>query len=408
MRKSLFTSECVSVGHPDRLCDTVANHILDECLRRDPNAHVGIEILVTKNHMVVSGEITLKGETPDYESIARSAVDAIGYNDPNLGFDAHTFEFINLINTQSPDIAQGVNLSEESIGAGDQGIMFGYACDETDAYLPKTATLANALMYRYQEICPMYSDILSPDAKSQVTIDYDDNNIDTIVIAASHKEGKEDEVKNIIHLQVIYPVISAFAQIPYEQVSYFLSNQNTKVFVNTTGKFVVCGPASDAGVVGRKLVVDSYGGAAPIGGGCTNGKDPSKVDASAARAARHAAINVVASGLCSDCLIQLSYAIGVPKPVSINVVCENLVFGVTNDDIASWLNTNYDFSVASIVKNLELNKPVYSELTYTGQFGLNSLLFSTLSEGHNVVVPSWEKLNLVEKLKEDFSDYLDD
>lgn len=405
MRKSIFTSECVSIGHPDRLCDTVANRILDECLKQDPQAHVGLEMLVTKNHMTLSGEVSLKGDVPNYEKIARETVEAIGYNDASYNFDSKTFEFVNRVNTQSPDIAQGVNLSNE-IGAGDQGIMFGYATNETDAYLPVTAFVANALMYRYQEVYSENLDTLSPDAKSQVTYDYVTKEFDTIVIAASHKKGCEELAKALVFNQVIVPVLAAFKGISVNEAQNFIAKSGIKVYINNTGKFEICGPASDAGVVGRKLVVDSYGGAAPIGGGCTNGKDPSKVDASAARAARHAALNIVASGLCSECLIQLSYAIGKAEPVSICAECEDLVPGVTNEDIEEWLSYNYDFSVQSIVKNLQLDKPVYGSLTYTGQFGQNSALFSQLSKGHNVEIPSWERFDLVEDLKEDFAKYL--
>lgn len=404
-RTGLFTSESVSIGHPDRLCDTIVNTITTTILDQDPNARVGLEAMVTKNLLVLSGEVSFKGRPVPYESIARQVVAEIGYTEEQLGFDSSTFNFINMVNKQSPDIAQGVNQSEDDsvIGAGDQGIMFGYATSETDAYLPLTALIANALTFYYQEVRSMNPHILSPDAKSQVTYNYDRRVIDTIVIAASHKESVSDEVlQNLIMNDVILPVLSKVYGMEPEFVEAKLKNDGTRILINTTGRFVVCGPASDAGLVGRKLVVDSYGGAAPIGGGNTNGKDPSKVDTSAARAARHAALNIVAAGLCSECLIQLSYAIGKADPVSIRVEAQGLRDGITERDLEDWLTNNYDFSVAGIIRNLKLKRQDYSRVTLAGQFGANSAVFQN-SEVYRVIPPSWETPNLVGKLRRDFN-----
>lgn len=404
-RTGLFTSESVSVGHPDRMCDTIVNAITTEILNQDPNARIGLEAMVTKNLLVLSGEVSYIGKPIPYESIAREIVTAIGYTEESLGFNSSTLNFINMVNKQSPDIAQGVNQSEDDsvIGAGDQGIMFGYAIAETDAYLPITALLANALTFYYQEARAVNPHLLSPDAKSQVTYNYDKKVIDTIVIAASHKEDvSEEDLRKLIMSEVVIPVISKAYGIEPQSAEEKLERDGTKILINTTGRFVICGPASDAGLVGRKLVVDSYGGAAPIGGGNTNGKDPSKVDTSAARAARHAALNFVAAGLCSECLIQLSYAIGKANPVSIKVEASGLIDGVSDSDLEDWLNKNYDFSVAGIINNLQLKRQDYSRLTLTGQFGARSSLFEG-SSVYRIIPPSWEMPNLVNSIRKDFN-----
>lgn len=395
MKKGFFTSEAISQGHPDRLCDTVANTILSEALAQDPNAKVGLEALATKNFFALSGEVTLQGNPLSYEDITRDVIRQIGYDRDDYGFNYRTVDFLDRVNSQSPDIALGVIKGNET-NAGDQGIMFGYASNEHESGLPLSAIAANALMFRYQEVQNENRHILSPDAKSQVTVDYTGEHprISTIIIAASHKEEVSDlQVRELIITEVVNPVLAHLG------IDDFCLNN---LHVNTTGRFVVCGPASDAGVVGRKLVVDSYGGHAPIGGGCTNGKDPSKVDASAARAARHAALNLVKAGVCSECLIQLSYAIGKQFPISINVEASNLREGLTEDSISEWLFKHYDFSVDGMIKNLNLKTQDYSRLTYAGQFGTNCNLFKDLALATYIKAPSWEQANLVPEIKEFF------
>ena len=390
MDKILFTSESVSLGHPDRLCDTIGNAILTEILKHDKNAHVGIEALATKNFLVLSGEVS-STFTPDYEGIARRVVKEIGYTKPEYGFCYDTFQFINKINTQSPDIAQGVNRENGVIGAGDQGIIFGFATNETEHFYPLAATIANALTTAYQDYIKKDSNF-RPDAKSQVTINYTTGEIDTIVFAASHNESASQEfVARTIKENVIIPVLKDLVNPD--------SYKNTKFFINATGKFVICGPEGDAGVIGRKLVVDSYGGYAKIGGGCTNAKDPSKVDASAARAARHAAKNLVAAGIAQVATIQLAYAIGVAQPVSIAVDTEST--GIIPDEkIAAILGEIYDFSPAAIIKNLHLTETNYEAITSTGQFGQAA---SVVKDGDNdLYFYPWEDLNLVEDFKKAF------
>jgi len=385
----LFTSESVSQGHPDRLCDTIGNTILTEILKRDKKAHVGIEALATKNFFVLSGEVS-STYTPDYEGIARTVAKDIGYNKPGLGFNGGDFVFINKVNTQSPDIAQGVNLKDGVIGAGDQGIIFGFACDETPEYYPLAATIANALTTRYQEYIEGDPN-LRPDAKSQVTINYTTGKVVTIVFAASHiEEASQEYVRKVVKENVIIPVLNKLVGPD--------AYKGAKLIINSTGKFSICGPAGDAGVIGRKLVVDSYGGYAPLGGGCTNAKDPSKVDASAARAARHAAKNLVAAGICKRVEIQLAYAIGVAAPVSISVDTKGT--GITSDEtIAGILSEVYNFEPAAIIKNLHLVETDYSVITRTGQFGVPASRDSRTG----LYLYPWEELNLVDDFKKAFA-----
>lgn len=387
----LFTSESVSQGHPDRLCDTIVNTLLTVILQQDPKAHVGLEALVTENFLVLSGEVS-SSYTPDYEGICREVVKEIGYTKPEYGFCYNTFTFINKVNTQSPDIAQGVNLSETEVGAGDQGIIFGYASNESDNLYPLAAHLANAMTTRYQDFFKGDNNF-RPDAKSQVTVNYTTGTIDTVVFSASHEETASSEyVKKTVIDNIILPVLRE----NLDEEAF----KNTKFLINTTGKFVICGPKGDAGVVGRKLVVDSYGGYAKIGGGCTNGKDPSKVDASAARAARHAAKNLVAAGVCDECEIQLAYAIGVAEPVSISVNTFGTAKGVTDEEIAGLLDKVYDFSPAAIIKNLHLAETDYSVITRTGQFGQNSSIVE--KSNRTVYLYPWEGLDYVEFFKSAF------
>lgn len=386
----LFTSESVSLGHPDRMADTIGNAILTDILKHDKHAHVGIEALLTKNFLVLSGEVS-SSYYPDYEKIARETVKEIGYTKPEYGFCYNTFQFINKVNSQSPDIAQGVNRANGVIGAGDQGIIFGYAVEETEHLYPLAATIANTLTTRYQEFIKGDANF-RPDAKSQVTINYSKGYIDTIVFAASHNESVSSEyIEKTVKENVIYPVL--------EELVEASAIKDVKILINATGKFVICGPEGDAGVIGRKLVVDSYGGYAKIGGGCTNAKDPSKVDASAARAARHAAKNLVAAGICECCEIQLSYAIGVAKPVSISV--DTFGTGSLSDvEIAEILSKNYDFSPAAIIKNLHLTETDYKIITSTGQFG--QVASTKVVDGETVYLYPWEELNLVEDFKKVF------
>lgn len=384
----LFTSESVALGHPDRMCDTIGNAILTEILKNDKNAHVGLEALVTKDFLLLSGEVS-SSFYPDYEAIAREVVRNIGYSKPGVGFSASDFVFINKVSTQSPDIAQGVNLGANEIGAGDQGIIFGYACDETPEFYPLAAFIANALTARYQEYIKEDPNF-RPDAKSQVTVNYSTGKIVTVVFAASHIEQASQEfVKRTIKDNVIIPVL--------DEIVGKDRYKGAKLIINSTGKFVICGPASDAGVIGRKLVVDSYGGYAPLGGGCTNAKDPTKVDASAARAARHAAKNLVAAGICKKATIQIAYAIGVAAPVSVSVNTEGT--GILPDsDIAEILAKTYSFEPAKIIENLHLLETDYSVITKTGQFGVKAFF----DEKTGLYNYPWEALDFVEIFKDAF------
>lgn len=390
-----MTSESVSIGHPDRLADNISNAILTDLLKHDAGSHVGLEVFLANDVVILGGEVSTQ-HVCDYEGIAREVIFNTGYNDDAIGYNGYKVAVENHINRQSHDIAIGVNRGEGVIGAGDQGIMFGYATNETKEFYPLAATIANKLILRYQEYLKTFYATrntgnvtfpnLRPDAKAQVTIDYTTHKIDTIVFSASHvAEVDIDFVRKEIVDNIFAPVLTEYAE---------MVDGNTKYLINPTGRFVKCGPVADAGLTGRKLVVDSYGGYANIGGGNTNGKDPSKVDMSAARAARHAAKNLVAAGIADEITIQLSYAIGVAEPVSIKVDAVGSDF--SNEEIAEKLAKIYDFTPAGIIEKLQLTKTDYTTVCYYNQF------CGTPGSKNGLALFPWEELNLVETFKAAF------
>ncbi len=389
MAHYLFTSESVTEGHPDKMCDQISDAVLDEILRQDPKAHVACEVTAAAGIINIMGEISTKAEI-NVEKTARDVINSIGYNSPESGFDGNTCKIRSFINTQSPDIAMGVNKSFEyrdgeedklnRTGAGDQGIMFGYACDETPELMPLPISLAHKLAKHLAKVRKNNTlPYLRPDGKTQVTVEYDENNkpvrIDTVLISTQHSEDADiDTIRADLKKYVIEPVI------PKK-----LLDDNTKILVNPTGRFVIGGPAGDTGLTGRKIIVDTYGGYSRHGGGAFSGKDPTKVDRSAAYAARYAAKNIVAAKLASKCEIQLSYAIGVAKPVS--VMIDTFGTGVVSDEIlAKAVDTVFDLRPAAIIKNLELDKPIYRQLAAYGHMGREDLDVS------------WEKTDKTEEL----------
>ncbi|MBE6424298.1 methionine adenosyltransferase [Succinivibrio dextrinosolvens] len=376
----LFTSESVSEGHPDKICDQVSDAILDAILEQDKTAHVACETLVKTGLILVAGEVTTTANV-DFEAVARKTVCDIGYNNSEVGFDGHNCAFLNALGKQSPDINQGVSRSlPEDQGAGDQGLMFGYATDETPQFMPAAITYAHELM-KLQAKLRKYGTIswLRPDAKSQVTIAYKEDGsidyVDTIVLSTQHNEDVSQEtVHEAVYDEIIKKVIPA---------EYL--RKETKIFINPTGRFVIGGPVGDAGVTGRKIIVDTYGGAARHGGGAFSGKDPSKVDRSAAYAARHVAKNIVAAGLAHKAEVQVSYAIGVAQPVSISVN----TFGtgkIDDNKIAEIIPHVFDLRPYGLIKDLDLLRPIYQKTASYGHFGRDGF--------------SWEELDKVDALKQ--------
>ena len=376
----LFTSESVSEGHPDKICDQVSDAILDAILEQDKSAHVACETLVKTGLILVAGEVTTTANV-DFEAVARKTVCDIGYNNSEVGFDGHYCAFLNALGKQSPDINQGVSRTlPEDQGAGDQGLMFGYATDETPQFMPAAITYAHELM-KLQAKLRKYGTIswLRPDAKSQVTIAYKDDGsidyVDTIVLSTQHHEDVSQEtVHEAVYEEIIKKVI------PAEYLK-----KETKIFINPTGRFVIGGPVGDAGVTGRKIIVDTYGGAARHGGGAFSGKDPSKVDRSAAYAARHVAKNIVAAGLAHKAEVQVSYAIGVAQPVSIAVN----TFGtgkIDDNKIAEIVPHVFDLRPYGLIKDLDLIRPIYQKTATYGHFGRDGF--------------SWEELDKVDALKQ--------
>ena len=366
MSEYLFTSESVSEGHPDKVADQISDAILDAIFAQDPKARVAAETLVATDLCVLAGEITTTAKV-DYEKIARETVRKIGYSDPKLGFAANTFKLILNYGQQSPDIAQGVNEGEGvdlNQGAGDQGLMFGYACDETPTLMPFAIYYSHRLMQRQSELrrdgrLPW----LRPDAKAQITAVYDSatgkvKRIDTVVLSTQHDpEISHEELEKQVIEQIIKPVL------PPEMLT-----AETKYLINPTGKFVIGGPHGDCGLTGRKIIVDTYGGAAPHGGGAFSGKDPSKVDRSAAYAYRYVAKNIVAAGLATQCQIQISYAIGIAEPTSIAID----TFGtgkISEDKLIAIVREHFDLRPKGIVKMLDLLRPIYSKTAAYGHFG---------------------------------------
>ncbi|MCR8855470.1 methionine adenosyltransferase [Lysinibacillus fusiformis] len=377
-KRRLFTSESVTEGHPDKICDQISDAILDAILAEDPNARVACETTVTTGLVLVAGEITTSTYV-DIKGIVRDTVAEIGYTRGKYGFDAENLAVLVAIGEQSPDIAQGVDQALEAregsmtdadieaIGAGDQGLMFGYACNETPELMPLPISLAHKLARRLTEVRKSGElAYLRPDGKTQVTIEYDDNNVpvrvDTIVISTQHdEEATLEQIQADLKQLVIAPVV------PSE-----LLDTNTKYFINPTGRFVIGGPKGDAGLTGRKIIVDTYGGYARHGGGAFSGKDATKVDRSAAYAARYVAKNIVAAGLAERAEVQLAYAIGVAQPVSIAVD----TFGtgkVKESEIVEWVRELFDLRPAGIIKMLDLRRPIYKQTAAYGHFGRTDL-----------------------------------
>ncbi|HWQ96679.1 MAG TPA: methionine adenosyltransferase [Clostridia bacterium] len=388
MATRLFTSESVTEGHPDKVCDNISDAVLDAIFAQDPNARVACECAASTNLVLVMGEVTTTAHV-DVERIVRSVVDDIGYNKPEFGFDANSLKIITALNKQSPDIALGVDHALEeksgeqealfSTGAGDQGMMFGYACDETEELMPLPISLSHALT-RKLTAARKSGEIayLRPDGKSQVTVEYDGHtpvHVDTVVVSAQHDEVDMDKLRADITERVIRPVLPEG-----------LVDARTRILVNPTGRFVIGGPTGDSGLTGRKIIVDTYGGYARHGGGAFSGKDPTKVDRSGAYIARYAAKHVVAAGLAKQCEIQLAYAIGVACPVSVRV--DTFGTGTVDDSIIERaVERVFDFRPAAIIDALKLRRPIYRQTAAYGHFGR-----------HDLDLP-WERLDRVEALK---------
>ncbi len=376
-----FTSESVTEGHPDKICDQISDSILDAILAQDPDAHVACECAATTGMVLVMGEISTKAYVPISDIVRKKIVD-IGYDRAKYGFDGHSCSVLVSLDEQSPDIAQGVNREiDMDQGAGDQGMMFGYACNETEEYMPLAISLAHKLSRRLTEVRKNGTlPYLRPDGKSQVTVEYDDNRvvrIEAVVISTQHApDVSQEQIREDILKYVVHPVLPEA-----------LLDENTKYFVNPTGRFVVGGPQGDSGLTGRKIIVDTYGGYAHHGGGAFSGKDPSKVDRSAAYAMRHVAKNLVAAGLADKCEIGVAYAIGVAKPVSVFVNTEG-TGKLPDDKLAKLVEKCFDLRPAAIIRDLDLKRPIYAATAAYGHFGRT-----------DVDLP-WEHLDKVELLKE--------
>lgn len=375
----LFTSESVSEGHPDKICDQVSDAVLDAMLKDDPNSRVACECFATTGLIVVGGEITTETYV-DLQKLVRGVIRDIGYEHAGYRFDADSCSVINVINHQSPDIAMGVDTG----GAGDQGMMFGYATDETPEFMPATLAYAHKLMKELARIRKEKNIMtyLRPDSKSQVTIEYDQNNnivrVDTIVVSTQHDpDVSQEQIRKDIIGNLIMNVI------PQKYI-----DEHTKIYVNPTGRFEIGGPHGDTGLTGRKIIVDTYGGRAPHGGGAFSGKDPTKVDRSAAYAARHLAKNIVAAGIARECTIQVSYAIGIAQPISINVNFHNSG-KVPECEVSDFIMKNVDLTPKGIIEKFNLRRPIYRATASYGHFGRNEF--------------PWENLDLVDELKKNFA-----
>lgn len=388
MSKYIFTSESVTKGHPDKVSDIISDSILDAYLGKDKNSRVAVETVVKNNTVILVGEISSSAEI-DTEQVVRQAINSIGYNDPELGFDGDTAEIILRLDRQSPDIAQGVDSAlevrdseaESDLGAGDQGMVFGYATDETSEYLPLPISLAHKLSKKLTQVREEGTlSYLRPDGKTQVSVKYEDGvpvGIDTILVSTQHDpDVSQEQIREDLIREVIKPTIPEKWQ-----------NDDVKILVNPTGRFVIGGPVGDSGLTGRKIIVDTYGGAAGHGGGAFSGKDPTKVDRSAAYAARYVAKNIVAAGLAKRAEIQIAYAIGVASPVSIYVN----TFGtetVSNELLKKAVQELVDLRPSKIIEKFELRRPIYAQTAAYGHFGRDDLDLP------------WEKTDLADKLKE--------
>ncbi len=381
VKKHYFSSESVTEGHPDKLCDQISDGVLDACLEKDPYSRVACETYVTMGLLIVGGEITTRSFI-DVHEISRKVIEEIGYDHPKYGFDYHTCAILNAIHTQSPDISQGVDAG----GAGDQGIMFGYACNETKELMPLALMLAQKLSLRLTQVRKeKILKYLGPDGKTQVTVEYDDGKpvrVDSVVLASQHteeildKSGKRitEKARQEIIRHVAGPILKGWV------------DKDTKYFVNQTGKFVVGGPQSDTGMTGRKIIVDTYGGAVAHGGGAFSGKDPTKVDRSAAYMCRYIAKNIVAAGLAQKCLIQLAYVIGKAEPLSVMVETDGTAL-IAESDLEQLVRKNFQLTPKGIIDSLKLRQPIYRKTASYGHFGRPEPEFH------------WEKLDKVEALK---------
>ncbi len=371
--KNLFTSESVTEGHPDKIADQISDAILDAILEEDPNARVACETFVTTGLVVIGGEISTKANV-DYREVARAKIREIGYTRAKYGFDADTCSVLISLDVQSPDISQGVDQEDGSIGAGDQGIMFGYATDETEEFMPITIYYAHKLAKRLADVRKEgILEYLRPDGKTQITFEFDEENnplrVDTVVVSTQHSEEVSQEQ---IHEDIIEHVVKNVVEEKY-------LDEDTKYLINPTGKFIIGGPMGDAGLTGRKIIIDTYGGVACHGGGAFSGKDYTKVDRSAAYAARYIAKNIVASKIAKKCQIQLSYAIGVEQPISISIDTYG-TSNVSNEKIIEAIYEKFDLSPMGIIKMLDLKKPIYSKTSTYGHFGKKDLSWEQIDK----------------------------
>ena len=367
----IFTSESVGEGHPDKVCDQVSDAVLDACLEQDKYSRVACETMVKDNNLFLAGEITTTANV-DFETLARKVVNDIGYNSDDLGFNGDTLNFYNFISEQSPDIAQGVNEgtgTDKEQGAGDQGLMFGYACKETEVLMPLPIHLSHQLVKRQADLRRSNINWLRPDVKSQVSVEYNDDfsskRIDSVVISTQHSpEISQENIKEFVIEEIIKKII------PMDMV-----DNNTSFYVNPTGAFVIGGPVGDCGLTGRKIIVDTYGGMARHGGGAFSGKDPSKVDRSAAYATRHIAKSLVNANLCDYCEIQVAYAIGVSKPVSVFINTFESE-KVSMDEIYKIVEENFDLTPKGLINDLGLLSPIYQPTAAYGHFGRTEETFT--------------------------------